>query len=93
MSGVLFVTGNISPTIVLNSTMASKRLTPETNRESVTCQDSDLVIECFEQSSADFLGFKRGFKKLNLVKCLYFHPYILLSPPLAILKPGNESCR
>ena len=29
MSGVLLVTGSISPTIVLNRTMASSRFTPE----------------------------------------------------------------
>ena len=33
MRGELFVTGSISPTIVLNNTIANNRLTPEQKRE------------------------------------------------------------
>ena len=33
MSGVLLVTGSISPTMVLKRTMASNKLTPEQNIE------------------------------------------------------------
>ena len=37
MSGVLLVTGSISPTMVLNRTMASSRLTPEVSHYTRLC--------------------------------------------------------
>ena len=43
MRGELFVTGSISPTIVLNSTIANNRLTPDTKKHKINLQISSEV--------------------------------------------------
>ena len=43
MRGELFVTGSISPTIVLNNTIANNRLTPQQKKQKISLQVMSAV--------------------------------------------------